>query len=83
MKWSKIWIVGNAGYGTLEVVSNVTPEEIAELIEKQTERNDALTLECEPDGRSIVYYDPKGDGDADWKYYEFRFQPKRKEKLED
>jgi len=43
--------------------------------------DDALTLECEPDGRSVVYYDPKGDGDADWKYYEFRFQPKRKEKL--
>ena len=37
-KWSKIWIVGNAGYGTCEVVSNVTPKEIAELIEKQTER---------------------------------------------
>jgi hypothetical protein len=38
-KWSKLWIVGNAGYGTFEIYSNVTPKEIAELIEKQTERN--------------------------------------------
>ena len=36
---SKIWIVGNAGYGTFSIYSNATPEEIAELIEKQTERN--------------------------------------------
>jgi len=39
MKWSKLWIVGNAGYGTFSIYSNATPEEIAELIEKQTERN--------------------------------------------
>lgn len=43
--------------------------------------DDARNLECELDGRSVVYFDPKGDGDAEWKYYEFRFQPKRKEKL--
>ena len=41
--------------------------------------DDARNFECEPDGRSVVYFDPKGDGDAEWKYYEFRFQPKRKE----
>jgi len=43
--------------------------------------DDARNFECEPDGRSILYYDSKDDGDTDWKYYEFRFQPKRKEKL--
>lgn len=38
-KWSKLWVVGNAGYGTFSIYSNATPEEIAELIEQQTERN--------------------------------------------
>ena len=36
-KWSKIWVVGQAGYGTFSICSNVTPKEIAELIEKHTE----------------------------------------------
>ena len=36
---SKIWIVGNAGYGTFSIYSNATPEEMARWIEKQNERN--------------------------------------------
>ena len=37
--WSKIWIIGNAGYGTLEVVSNNTPDEIMDLIKEFQKNN--------------------------------------------
>ena len=37
--WGKVWIVGNAGYGTFEVVSNATPEEIMNLIREFHENN--------------------------------------------
>jgi len=32
---SRIWVVGNAGYGTYEILSNLTPREVAEKINKR------------------------------------------------
>jgi len=37
--------------------------------------DEAQDFECEPDGRSVVYFDKENETSA---YYEFRFQPKRK-----
>ena len=39
--------------------------------------DEAQDFECEPDGRSVVYFDKDNETSA---YYEFRFQPKRKVK---
>ena len=39
--------------------------------------DEAKDFECEPDGRSVVYFDKDNETSA---YYEFRFQPKRKVK---
>lgn len=37
--------------------------------------DEAQVFECEPDGRSVVYFDKENETSV---YYEFRFQPKRK-----
>ena len=32
---SEIWVVGNAGYGTYSILSNLTPREVADKINKR------------------------------------------------
>jgi hypothetical protein len=36
---SKVWVVGNAGYGTFEINSTLTPDELAKKL-TQEEKND-------------------------------------------
>jgi hypothetical protein len=36
---SKVWVVGNAGYGTLEINSTLTPDELAKKL-TQEEKDD-------------------------------------------